>query len=223
MGLYRDHVLPHLVDATCGTPALRGWRERVTAGLRGDVLEIGFGSGHNTPHYPSAVRRVHAVEPALRARRLAEQRVSASHVAVEHVGLDGARIPLPDGTCDAALSTFTLCTIPEVERALAEVRRVLTPGGTVHVLEHGVAPEPAVARAQRWLEPVQQRVADGCHLTRDPVVLLERAGFEVLELEQQYAVTRSPWTYLTLAVARAPIKRRGAAGTADPPGTWAGS
>jgi ubiquinone/menaquinone biosynthesis C-methylase UbiE len=204
MGLYREHVLPHLVDATCGTPALHGWRERVTAGLHGDVLEIGFGSGLNAPHYPPAVTTVHAVEPALRARRLAEQRVSATHATVVHVGLDGARIPLADGSCDGALSTFTLCTIPEVEQALAEVRRVLRPGGTFHVLEHGVAPDGVVARAQRWLEPVQKRVADGCHLTRDPVALLEHAGFEVLELDQRYGLSRSPWTYLTLAVAGRP-------------------
>jgi ubiquinone/menaquinone biosynthesis C-methylase UbiE len=204
MGMYREHVLPHLVDLTCGTPALHGWRERVTAGLYGDVLEIGFGSGLNAPHYPPAVTTVHAVEPAVRARRLAERRVAATHAAVVHVGLDGARLPLPDGTCDGALSTFTLCTIPEVERALEELRRVLKPRSCLHVLEHGVAPDRAVARAQRWLEPVHKRLADGCHLTRDPVTLLEQAGFEVVELDQQYGLARSPWSYLTLAVARRP-------------------
>jgi ubiquinone/menaquinone biosynthesis C-methylase UbiE len=204
MGLYREHVLPHLVDWTCGTPALRDWREQVTAGLAGEVLEIGFGSGLNLPHYPVTVTTVYAVEPALRARRIADQRIADTPVEVRHVGLDGARVPLPDASCDGALSTFTLCTIPDVEAALAEVVRVLRPGGRLHVLEHGRAPDSVVARAQRWLEPVQKRVADGCHLTRDPVALLQDAGLRLVEVDSRYGLTRSPWSYLTVAVAERP-------------------
>jgi ubiquinone/menaquinone biosynthesis C-methylase UbiE len=204
MGFYREQVVPRLVDATCGTRELRRWRERATAGLSGTVVEIGFGSGLNVPLYPEGVRHVYAVEPARTARRLAEERIAASDVVVEHVGLRGESIPLDDGSCDAALSTFTLCTIPDVDAALAEVRRVLRPGGRFHFLEHGRSPDPGVARWQRRFEPVQKRVADGCHLTRDPVELLEAAGFEVERAESRYAGGPKPWTWLTEGAALTP-------------------
>lgn len=203
MGLYRERVLPHLVDRVCGAPGVSTWRAQVVAGMSGDVVEIGFGSGLNVPHYPAAVRRVYAVEPALLARRLSAQRVSASPVDVVHVGLDGSALPLDDSSCDAALSTFTLCTIPDVAGAVTEVRRVLRPGGTFHVLEHGLSPDPAVARAQRLLDPVQRRVADGCHLTREPLSLLLDAGFCVRQAETRYGGPPTPWNFLTLAVAEA--------------------
>ena len=132
MGLYREHVLPRLVDRACGTRELRRWREQVTAGLSGTVVEVGFGSGLNMPAYPGEVTMVYAVEPAATARRLAGRRIADAGIPVEHVSLHGESIPLDDATCDGALSTFTLCTIPEVERALAEIRRVVKPGGRFH-------------------------------------------------------------------------------------------
>ncbi len=203
LGLYRQYVLPHLVDRVLSGPGWEGWRQRTTEGLAGTVVEIGFGSGLNVPHYPPEVSVVYAVEPALRARRLAAPRVADSHAEVRHVGLDGARLPLTDDSCDGALSTFTLCTIPEVEQALAELRRVLRPGGVFHFLEHGVAPDASLARVQRVIEPAQKLLADGCHLTRDPRALVERAGFTIVAEESSYAGTPSPWTYLTLGVAEA--------------------
>lgn len=201
LGLYRTHVLPHLVDRVLSGPGWERWRERTTQGLAGTVVEIGFGSGLNVPHYPPDVTTVYAVEPALRARRLAEPRVVASPVDVRHVGLDGARLPLDDDSCDGALSTFTLCTIPDVDGALAELRRVLRPGAPFHFLEHGVAPDAGVALLQRAIEPAQRVLADGCHLTRDPQSLVSDAGFDVLSLESRYAGASSPWTYLTVGVA----------------------
>jgi ubiquinone/menaquinone biosynthesis C-methylase UbiE len=204
VGFYREHVLPRLVDRACGTAELRRWRDQVTAGLSGTVVEVGFGSGLNLPSLPPEVDLLYAVEPAGTARKLAERRVAEAHVPVEHVGLRGEQIPLPDDSCDAALSTFTLCTIPDVDGALAELRRVLRPGGRLHVLEHGRSPEPGVAAWQRRLEPVQKVVADGCHLTRDPVALLERAGYRIDRLDQRDAGGPKPWTFFTLAEAIAP-------------------
>lgn len=203
LGLYRQHVLPRLVDWVLSGPGWERWRERTTLGLSGSVVEIGFGSGLNVPHYPDEVRLVYAVEPALRARRLAEGRVADSHAEVHHVGLDGARLPLDDDSCDGALSTFTLCTIPDVESALAELRRVLRPAGVFHFLEHGLAPERAMARVQRTIEPAQKLLADGCHLTREPASLVQEAGFEVVELDTRYVGARAPWNYLSLGVAKA--------------------
>lgn len=201
MGFYREHVLPHLVDRACGTKELQRWRANVTEGLSGTVVEIGFGSGLNLPAYPDAVTDVYAVEPALTARRLAEPRVAESPVEVHHVGLEGEEIPLDDDSCDGALSTFTLCTIPGVDQALAEVRRVVRPGGRLHFLEHGRAPDAGVAKWQHRVEPVQKRVGGGCHLTRDPVELVEGAGFELERVEARYGRGPKPWTWFTEAVA----------------------
>lgn len=169
----------------------------MTAGLSGTVVEIGFGSGLNMAAYPPEVHLVYAVEPASTARRLAERRIAASPVSVEHVARRGESLPLDDDSCDGALSTFTLCTIPGVEQALAELRRVLRPGGRFHFLEHGLSPDPSVATWQRRFEPLQKRLADGCHLTRDPSELVGAAGFEVERVESRYAKGPKPWTWLT--------------------------
>ena len=197
MGFYREHLLPRLVDRACGTAEMARWRQRATAGLSGTIVEIGFGSGLNMPAYPPEVHLVYAVEPALTARRLAEERIAESHVRVEHVALRGESIPLEDDSCDGALSTFTLCTIPDVAAALAEVRRVLRPGGRFHFLEHGLSPDPSVATWQRRLDPLQKRLADGCHLTRDTPTLLRSAGFEIERVESRYASGPKPWTWFT--------------------------
>jgi len=197
MGIYREHVLPRLVDRACGTGELRRWRAQLAAGLSGTVVELGFGSGLNMAAYPPEVTLVYAVEPAEVARRLAEPRIARSPTRVEHVGLRGESIPLDDDSCDGALSTFTLCTIPGVEQALAEVRRVLRPGGRFHFLEHGLSPDASIATWQRRLEPAQRRLADGCHLTRDPTELVRAAGFEVEQSESRYATGPKPWTWMT--------------------------
>ncbi len=204
MGFYDERVLPHLVDRVCATGEMRRWRRQVVRGLAGRVLEIGFGSGLNLEHYPPEVTAVAAVEPAEVARRLARRRIAAVAVPVEHVGLDGQQVPLDDGSCDSALSTFTLCTIPDAGKALDEVRRILRPGGRLHFLEHGLAPDPAVVVWQRRLEPWQKRLAGGCHLTRDPVALVREAGFEIEQLTQRYARGPRPWSFFTAGVARAP-------------------
>jgi ubiquinone/menaquinone biosynthesis C-methylase UbiE len=204
MGFYRDRVLPHLVELTCGQKEIGRWRAQATEGLTGRVVEIGFGSGLNVPHYPSDVEMVLAVEPNSVARRLAEKRVAASPVPVEYAGLDGQDLPLPDDSCDAALCTFTLCTVPDPERALAEVRRVLRPGSQLHFLEHGLSPDPGVARWQHRMEPLQRRLADGCHLTRDASALVESAGFHLTRREQRYMRGPKPWCFITVAAAAAP-------------------
>lgn len=204
MGWYEEKLLPHLVDRTCGIGDLQPWRRAAADGLAGTVVEIGFGSGLNLAVYPDEVTRVLAVEPADVAWRLASARVTSAAVPVERVGLDGESLPLADASCDAALCTFTLCTIPDAAAALAEVHRVLRPGGRLHFLEHAGAPDPAVARWQRRLDPLQQRLAGGCHLTRDPVELLTEAGFEVRDVESGWARSRSPWTWLVRGVATTP-------------------
>ncbi|HVB90851.1 MAG TPA: class I SAM-dependent methyltransferase [Acidimicrobiales bacterium] len=204
VGFYREQILPRCVDRVCGTAGLRRWRAEVTAGLSGRVVEIGFGSGLNAEHYPPEVEEVLAVEPAAVARRLATKRIAHCGVPIKHVGLDGQAIPLDNASCDSALSTFTLCTVPEPDRVLAELRRVLRPGGRLHFLEHGVSPDPSVAKWQHRLDPWQRRLADGCHLTRDAAALVGQAGFVLESTEQRYAKGPKPWSWFTLGVASNP-------------------
>jgi ubiquinone/menaquinone biosynthesis C-methylase UbiE len=206
VGWWTDRVLPRLTDRSLDVQELGPVRERVCAGLEGRVLEIGFGSGLNVAHYPAGVVEVSAVEPSDLAWRLAANRVSAAAVPVRRTGLDGRRLPAGDGEVDAALSTFTLCTIPDTGAALRELRRVLRPGGRFHFAEHGRSPDARVARWQRRLDPLQGRVFAGCHLTR-PIAELVSEHFEIEHLDQHYLPgpgPSKPFSYLYVGTARVP-------------------
>jgi ubiquinone/menaquinone biosynthesis C-methylase UbiE len=203
MGLWGEAVLPRIVDRALRTPEVNARRALTLAGLSGRVLEIGFGSGLNLRHYPKAVERVLAVEPSDLAWQLAEPRIAAGTPPVERVGLDGARLSLSDASVDGVVSTFTLCTIPDVTAALAEIRRVLRPGGRLHFLEHGRAPEESVRRWQRRLQPLQSRIVGGCRLDRRIDELVSEARLEIVELTTEYGDGPKPFSYLYRGQAQA--------------------
>ncbi|MEZ5094902.1 MAG: class I SAM-dependent methyltransferase [Nocardioides sp.] len=159
MGWWAEQALPRLTDASLRGHDVGELRGEACAGLAGRVLELGFGSGLNVRWYPAEVRELHAVEPSDVAWRISAKRRARTRLPIARTGLDGERLAADDASYDAVLTTFTLCTIPDVRAALAEVRRVLQPGGRVHFLEHGLSPDHGVARWQRRLEPLERRFA----------------------------------------------------------------
>lgn len=201
MGIYENQVLPRIIDVALGTKAMTRLRQRACAGLSGEVLEVGFGSGRNVPYYPPEVRRVRAVDPATVGRDLAAGRVAASPVPVDYIGLDGQQLPLADDAVDHVLVTWTLCTIPAADDALTEIHRVLRPGGTLRFVEHGRSPDPSVSRWQDRLTPLQRRLFGGCHLNRPIDALIQGAGLAIAELDVGYEKGPKPFTYMFQGVA----------------------
>jgi ubiquinone/menaquinone biosynthesis C-methylase UbiE len=186
MKLWEERVVPKITDALLSVPPVVALRRRVATDLHGTVLEVGFGSGLNAPHYPQAVGEVLAVEPLTAARSRAERRLRDLATPVRWVGLDGQAIPLPDRSVDSALSTFTLCTIPDASAALREIARLLRPGGVFHFLEHGLAASPAVQRWQHRFNSVEKALVGGCHLNRPIHSMIEDSGFVLESLEHVY-------------------------------------
>jgi ubiquinone/menaquinone biosynthesis C-methylase UbiE len=199
MGWWTDSALPRVMARSMDTPLVDRERRAACEGLIGRVVEVGFGSGSNLPFLPTEVTGVWAVEPSDTAWHLSEPARSAATIPVVRAGLTGERLDLEDASMDSALTTFTLCTIPDLPSALGELRRVLAPGGALHYLEHGLAPDAGILRWQRRLEPLQKRFVGGCHLTRDIPSLLAEAGFTVEAGSAAYLplpkVSR-PWNYV---------------------------
>ncbi len=201
MAIYRDKVLPRIIDVACGSDGIGEWRRRCVEGLHGVVVEPGFGSGLNVPHYPDEVELVHAIDPSELGQRLAADRIRKRGIEVRFAGLDGESLPLDDASCDAGLVTFTLCTIPDPSAALAELHRVIRRGGSLHFLEHGHAPVDGVQKWQRRLEPVQRRLFDGCHLTRDATAMIDAAGFDISWSDSSFVPGPKPVSYFTVGKA----------------------
>jgi ubiquinone/menaquinone biosynthesis C-methylase UbiE len=187
MSLYARHILPRLIDFTCGLkPAMRQ-RAKLVPQARGCVLEMGVGSGLNLPFYDAArVTRLHALDPSPELWRLASERVAGAGIAVEYLEAAAEAVPLGNRSVDTVVITYTLCTLPDVAGALAEARRVLRPGGQLLFCEHGAAPDHGVRRWQDRLNPAWRRLAGGCHLNRDAPALIEQAGFRITALDSMY-------------------------------------
>ena len=179
MGMYNDWILPRLVNRILGKPENEFLRQRTTRDLHGDVLEVGFGSGLNLPFYPAGVTKIWVVEPSSEGYRLAKGRIAERGIPVEFSSLDGESLPLGRDSVDSVLSTWTLCTIPDLAQALAEVRRVLKPGHRFHFVEHGLSDDRKLARWQHRLNWAEKAFGGGCNLNRQIDAFLRDAGFEL--------------------------------------------
>ena len=186
MGLYNERFLPYLLDWSMTNSILGHYRQEVLADVSGEVLEIGFGTGLNLPYYPNHVRQIATVDPSPGVHRLAQKRIEASPIAVDHHMLGGEALPMGDRSFDSVVSTFTLCSIPKIEQALAEIYRVLKPGGRFFFVEHGLSDEPGIQTWQNRLTPLQKRIGGGCHFNRNIGQLIEQQ-FDQVDLEAAYA------------------------------------
>ena len=186
MGLYRDNVLPLLIHLSMRQRNLAAYRARVIPAAQGRVLEIGIGSGLNLPHYGTTVEHVTGLDPSPKLLAMAREVARQTSVPLELIENSAEAIPLYNRSIDTVVTTWTMCSIPDVQRALGEMRRVLKPGGRLLFVEHGRAPESGVRRWQDRLTPVWRRIGGGCHLNRAISELIESAGFRIERLETGY-------------------------------------
>jgi ubiquinone/menaquinone biosynthesis C-methylase UbiE len=188
MGIYSDHIEPALVSFACSMPAISKERAAIVPEASGVVLEVGFGSGHNTGFYDrSKISKLFALEPSAAMRRKAEKKIGDLPFDVEWLDLKAEEIPLDARSVDTVLVTYTLCTIPDVAAALAGMKRVLKTGGKLVFLEHGASPDPGVRQWQDRLNPLWGKLGGGCNLNRNPLDLVRAAGFDVRSSESHYA------------------------------------
>jgi ubiquinone/menaquinone biosynthesis C-methylase UbiE len=202
MGIYAQYVLPRLIDVAAGTKDIAVEREKCLAEVKGNVLEVGFGTGHNLPFYPQQVKKVVGVDPSGTSARLAKQRIERASFPVELLEVPGEQIAAPDASFDSVVCTLSLCTISDPTAALAQMRRVLKPDGRLFFLEHGQSNDPEVRRWQDRLNPLQNLVFGGCNLNRPIDRLIADAGFAFDRLDRYYAKGPRPLSYLYRGMAR---------------------
>lgn len=187
MRLYNRYVLPRLVDCVCASPAVDRQRRLVVPRASGRVLEIGFGSGLNLPHYDrSRVQWIWGLEPSAPMRALAAHRIAHAGIDVRLLDSPAEDLPLPDGSVDTIVVTYALCTIADAMAALRQMRRVLHPEGTLLFSEHGAAPDAGVRRWQDRLDGLWSRCAGGCHLNREVAAMIAAAGFRLGRVDSAY-------------------------------------
>ncbi len=184
--LYEKYVLPKLIDLACSQPPMTALRKRYVSEAAGEVLEIGIGSGLNLAHYSEQVHSITGIDPAAELTTKARERAADLAVPVEVLGLSGEEMPMENNSVDTIVCTWTLCSIPNPYRAVAEMRRVLRPQGKMIFVEHGRSDEAHIAKWQRRVEPLWKKIGGGCHLTRRADELLADGGFKILHKETGY-------------------------------------
>ncbi len=191
MGLYRDVIFPHLLEFVMSRPNMMKQRGITLAEAHGDVLEIGFGTGLNLDFYPQAVEQLTILDPAKLLPKKVEQRIKTARMPIEKSNLDAEKLPFDANRFDCVVSTWTLCTIPDVATALAEAHRVLKPGGKLLFIEHGRSDDDRVARTQDRWNGVQRVIGVGCNMNRPIDRLIRDAGFQIDRMER-FLMPKSP-------------------------------
>jgi ubiquinone/menaquinone biosynthesis C-methylase UbiE len=202
MGFYGKYVLPRLIELSMKNPEMSRLRAEWIPRATGEVLEVGIGSGLNLPFYSADVRHIYAVDPSIELQRLARRRTAAVAVSVDLLRQSADEVlPIQNGTIDSVVVTWTLCSIPDPATALSEIRRVLKRTGRLIFIEHGRAPDVAVATWQDRLTPVWKHIGGGCHLNRKIVELISAAGFGIPELKTCYLPGPRPMTFTYQGIA----------------------
>ena len=185
MGFYSQVILPRLMDWSMSDPIFAQYRQKVLSEVSGEVLEIGFGTGLNLPYYPEQIQKITTIDINPGMNSLAQERIAASSIQVDNKVLNGEHLPMAENSFDSVVSTWTLCSIANLNQALQEIHRVLKPGGKFFFIEHGLSEEPNIQVWQNRLNPLQKVVADGCHLNRN-IEQLVKNHFQLLKLEKFY-------------------------------------
>jgi ubiquinone/menaquinone biosynthesis C-methylase UbiE len=191
MGLYSRHIFPRLCDWSMRNPRIERLRSETLAQVEGEILEIGFGTGLNLKHYPKHVHHLTAIDPGEGMARIARHRIEQSEIDVDLHVQTAEELPFEDGEFDCVVSTWTLCSVQDAKRAVAEISRVLKPGGRFLYLEHGLSDEASVQRWQRRLTPLQKRIAGGCRLDVDIEALVRSGAFQDVQVER-FRLDRTP-------------------------------
>jgi len=186
MGFYSNSVIPYCIDLAMSGSNLEQYRQQLLADVAGEILEIGFGTGLNLPHYPQSVTKITTIDPNPGMQKLARSRIAKSQITVDYKVLNGESLPMADANFDSIVCTWTLCSIPLVEQALLEVHRLLKPGGKFYFIEHGLSQDLSIQTWQNRLTPIQKVIADGCHLNRRINKLVQQQ-FPNVSVEQFYA------------------------------------
>lgn len=195
MSFYDRRILPWLIDLCMRNKEARRYRRLMIPLASGRVLEVGFGSGLNLPFYGAGVRHLFALEPSPELRKMAGRRTQHARFTVEFLDRSAEEIPLERASVDTVVTTWTLCTVPDVARALEEMKRVLKPGGTLLFVEHGLAPDPGVQAWQHRLNPLWNRVGGGCNLNRKIDEMIAQSGFRLAQLETEYVKGLKPLSF----------------------------
>lgn len=196
MGFYQARILPCLIHLSMRQRILLAYRQRVIPLAEGRVLEIGVGSGLNLPLYSGRAESVIALDPSPKLLEMARQAPARMGPPVKLLEASAEAIPLEDKSIDTVVTSWTLCTIPDVQCALGEARRVLKPHGRLLFVEHGLAPDANVRKWQDWLTPAWKRIGGGCHLNRPVRALIESTGFRIERLESGYMRGPKPMTFM---------------------------
>jgi ubiquinone/menaquinone biosynthesis C-methylase UbiE len=201
MSFYKESILPWAINRVMAKKEFAVEREKFVHLASGRVLEIGMGSGFNIPFYSHDIKKLIGLEPSEKLKQHASKKAELAPFPVEFVGLTGEEIPLDDSSMDTVLSTWTMCTIPDMSKALAEITRVLKPDGKLIFVEHGLSPDRTIRFIQNSLNPAWKHIGGGCNLNRPIDELIQEAGFQIKQEENGYMDGRNPLSFLYRGVA----------------------